>query len=270
MMLPKRFILSAILVSLSQTPRSQAVVPSLTRGVRLYSTSTLLNLARKSDDFIDAEIVDSRDGPKDEKRKSGRAGGTIINRWDDDENDNDRKEKGGLLSKVASFFGMDKESREKRERKREINTAIDRAFQGTGLLGGLMGGIAKTVGGMMAETMYEATKDFEMVQSAVVRRLEMDSSVTKSLGDMISLSQPFTSSSSSMNINGVVTKQYFYIMSASGDRGMGQVQVRASMEGGDKVMINELILQTQDGRVIRVGDGGRGPSGGKIIDAEIL
>ena len=57
---------------------------------------------------------------------------------------------GGVFNRLASFFGQDEESVKKRERKKKLNTAIDKIFEGSGALGTVFGSLAKGVGGMIA------------------------------------------------------------------------------------------------------------------------
>ena len=57
---------------------------------------------------------------------------------------------GGMFSRLASFFGQDEESIKKRERKKQLNTAIDKVFEGSGALGTVIGSLAKGVGGIIA------------------------------------------------------------------------------------------------------------------------
>jgi hypothetical protein len=59
----------------------------------------------------------------------------------------------------------------------------------------------------------------------VLAKIETDADCVRVLGGVINLSPPFSSSQSSMNINGNVQKQFSYVMTASGNAGSGQVQV---------------------------------------------
>jgi hypothetical protein len=218
-------------------------------GARGYCVSQF-TLRQRPDDFIDAEIVSSTDGKKkeDSQQKVEVTGMGLDRR--------EKKEKGtGLFSRVATFFGQDEESLKKKEQKKQLNTAIDKIFEGSGTLGKVVGSLAKGIGGLVAESLYAATADLEVIQDSVLAKIETDADCVRVLGGVINLSPPFSSSSSSMNVNGNVQKNYQYVMTASGNAGSGQIQVRASMDGDNKVTISELILQTQRGEVINVGRG---------------
>eukprot|EP00596_Hydrurales_sp_CCMP1899_P004575 CAMPEP_0119041982 /NCGR_PEP_ID=MMETSP1177-20130426/14265_1 /TAXON_ID=2985 /ORGANISM="Ochromonas sp, Strain CCMP1899" /LENGTH=250 /DNA_ID=CAMNT_0007008459 /DNA_START=231 /DNA_END=979 /DNA_ORIENTATION=- len=217
-------------------------------GARGYCASQF-TLRRQPDDFIDAEIVSSTDGKKkeDNKQKIEVTGNGLDRR--------EKKEKGsgsGVFSKLATFFGQDEESLRKKEQKKQLNTAIDKIFEGSGALGTVIGGLAKGIGGLVAESLYAATADLELIQDTVLAKIETDADCVRLLGGVINLSPPFSSSQSSMNVNGNVQKQFSYVMTASGNAGSGQVQVQASMDGDNKVTISQLILQTQRGEVINV------------------
>jgi len=174
---------------------------------------------------------------------------------------------------VKKTFGIDKESQIKRERKREVNTMIDKMMTGTGVLGGVVGGLMKGVGGMVLDAMADSANDVDLVRKKVETSLDMDSSASSILGDDVKCGSPYSSSFSSSNINGFISKSISLAMPVSGSRGDGQVEVQASLDGSGSVSFNRLIFQSSNGKIINVvgGGGGRGGGGGgKIIDVEAI
>lgn len=118
-----------------------------------YSTShpRCLSLhSRRPDDYIEAEIVSQTDG-KSEKKNNNDQKIEILGI--DRNTKSEKKESGGIFNSLASFFGQDEESKQKRERKKKLNTAIDKIFEGSGALGTVFGSLAKGVGGMIAGLM---------------------------------------------------------------------------------------------------------------------
>jgi hypothetical protein len=252
----------------ARTSRSSALIRQCTQ--RSYRTTSHLSMSPRPNDFIDAEFVEKAT-PTDVRREGLRR--------EEKKPEEDKKSGGGFLSgalnSLAKLVGQDKQSIEKRERNNEMNTAIDKIFEKSGIIGGIAARVLKSVGGAVAEMAREASKDTDAVMIAVRRRMEMDDSCTAALGDNITMGAPFTASSSSVNINGAVSKNFMYMVPAQGSRGAGQVQVRATIDGsGGRVVLQELVLQTSSGQVIRVGSsgggGGRGGGVGKVIDVEIL
>ena len=214
-------------------------------------------LLARDNDFIDAEIVGE---PKKDKPKFLPA-------------KDPKKEKesgGGLLKTVfnglAKVFGQDKKSIERRERRRQAETAIDKVFEGTGLVGGLLGTVMKGMGGLMAEMMEESANDLSSIQSKIVSSLSDDSACSSYLGEDIECSAPFQSSSSSSSINGVVNKSYAYVMQVQGRRNSGNVRVQASVASDGVTRITELVFQGSDGCVVNVRriPGSSAASGGYI------
>lgn len=273
-----------LFVSAIATSRSSSLLRACSR--RSYRTAGYLAMSPRPDDFIDAEYVEKSSTSKT-GASYGRAGGSStdssggLRREEKKSMGGEEKKSGGgffsgALNSLAKLVGRDKESVEKRERNSEMNTAIDKMFEKSGLLGGVAASVLKSVGGAVAEMAREAGKDADAVMMAVQRRMEMDDACTAALGESISLGAPFTASSSSVNINGVSSKNFMYVVPAQGNRGGGQVQVRASIDGGGgRVVLQELVLQTTSGQVIKVGSssgggGGRGGGVGKVIDVEIL
>ena len=221
--------------------------------------SSALELVRK-DEFIDAEIV----GEEGSIQRTGDSNGSSSSR--------DFKKRNKLVEGVLSLFGQDEASKKKKERNQKMNSMIDQAFEGTGLLGGGVKNIFKAVAAPLADAMAESMGDMELVQAAVIDALERRSDVVSYLGSDIRLGAAMQSMSSSVNINGNLSKQMSLVIPVSGRRGNGVVQVGASVSGG-RANVNKCILQTNDGRVVNVGEGeGGGVSGGSgtVIDAEIV
>jgi hypothetical protein len=228
-----------------------------------YSTShpRYLSLhSRRPDDYIEAEIVSQTDG-KSEKKNNNDQKIEILGI--DRNTKSEKKESGGIFNSLASFFGQDEESKQKRERKKKLNTAIDKIFEGSGALGTVFGSLAKGVGGMIAGmttycdlqlqscyltlpmtqqplrnsfrfnqspyTRHQLTSSSSKLQSSINWKQTVSSTLNlinwfnllihilisrnikflchaadcvSALGGQINLSMPFTTSSSSSNING--------------------------------------------------------------------
>jgi len=218
----------------------------------------------RKEKIIDAEIV----GEENKLRYSGSE-------------PKDKSEKSGIISaignRVSKFLGLDRASREKRERKKALNTSIDKMMEGTGLAGALMGSMMKTVGGIMAESISQSSEDIQFVTDAAENCLYQNNDVTQILGANIRCGNPFSSSFSSSNINGQVSKNVMLVMPVSGVSGRGQIQVQASLDGGDRVDISQLIFQSDTGRSVNVVGSGRGrggsrgtPGRGQVIDVETM
>merc|ERR1712118_166441 len=79
----------------------------------------------------------------------------IIDVTPDDPNKVKKTDDGGLLGGVVGglkkFFGQDEASLAKKKQEAELDKALDQAFAGTGLLGGMMKNMVKGVGGMVLE-----------------------------------------------------------------------------------------------------------------------
>lgn len=126
-------------------------------------------------------------------------------------------------------------------------------------MGGLVGTIAKGVGGVLSELIVESSNDLEDVQCLVIDALERDSTVSDVLGERVLCDTPFVSSSSSMNFNGKTQKTCVYKMRVSGSRSNGVIDVKAESTGST-ISITELTFQSAVGQVITVisAAGGRG------------
>ena len=243
-----------LLILLAKCHSSQSFVP------QSWRLSTRAILFARDNDFIDAEIVSE---PKKEKPKFLPA-----------KDSKKEKEGGGLLKTVfsglAKVFGQDKKSIERRERRRQAETAIDKVFEGTGLVGGLLGSMVKGMGGLMAEMMEESANDLGNIQTKIVSSLSSDSACSSFLGEDIECSAPFQSSSSSSSINGVVNKSYAYVMQVQGTRNSGTVRVQANIGSDGAMRILELVFQGSDGRMINVRRNPGSSASGGYIDVDPL
>lgn len=117
-----------------------------------YSTSRVRYLSLRNsrpDDFIEAEIVSQTNSDPDRKKNDNNQKVEILG-IDKRGNEVKKEETGGIFNAIASFFGQDEESRQKKERKKKLNTAIDKIFEGSGALGTVFGSLAKGVGGIIA------------------------------------------------------------------------------------------------------------------------
>lgn len=228
------------------------------RVVNVVNPPTSSSALSRRDDFIDAEIIGDE--------------GSIQRR--EESNDGKPKKRSKLVQDVLSLFGQDEASKKKRERNKKMNTMIDEAFEGTGLLGGGVKNIFKAVAAPLADAMAESMGDMNLIQEAVVDLLESKSDAVNYLGGDIKLGSAMQSMSSSVNIDGNLRKQMSLVMPVSGRSGSGVVQVEATVSEG-RANVNKCFFQTNDGGVINVSDGSsggyRGNNGaGTIIDAEIV
>jgi len=243
-----------------------------------YSKSVSTHIAKLSigripvqraipDDFIDvdAEIV------KAEPKEAAQTKSLIPSIF------------GGIANKLTSGISRFQEQKaknaKKAQQKREINSLIDKAFEGSGLMGGLVGNIVKGIGGIVAESLSETADDYGMVQVQIQNQLRNSPKASAALGEIIALGFPISSQSSSTNINGQVTKNFFYIIPAAGDRGEGQVTAQGSIDGGQRIFWRSLQLRTKDGPIDisrsdsgggggMSGSGGTTRGGGTVIDVE--
>jgi len=167
---------------------------------------------------------------------------------------------GGFLGGLAKTFGFGKTDEEKalEKQKKRMDNAIDEVFKGGGLVGGLMGSLAKGVVGMAGKAFAETQGDMDSVLRAIENRLR------DRLGDDVQCAMPMQQMYSSSNINGNVVKQVQLVTSASGSRGSGVVRAAASIDGAGNVSIQSLDVDGSS-----VAGSVRGGGGGKndvIID----
>ena len=171
-----------------------------------------------------------------------------------------RKEpEGGFLDGLAKTFGFGKTDEEKalEKQKKQMDNAIDEVFKGGGLVGGLMGSLAKGVVGMAGKAFAETQGDMDSVLRAIENRLR------DRLGDDVQCSMPMQQMYSSSNINGNVVKQVQLVTSASGSRGSGVVRATASIDGAGNVSIQSLDV---DGSSVAGSVRGGGGKNDVIID----
>jgi len=171
-----------------------------------------------------------------------------------------KEPEGGFLGGLARTFGFGKTEQEKalEKQKKQMDNAIDEVFKGGGLVGGLMGSLAKGVVGAAGKMFAETQGDMNSVLRAIENRLR------DRLGDDVQCSMPMQQMYSSSNINGNVVKQVQLVTQAQGSRGAGVVRATASIDGAGNVAIQSLDVDGSS-----VAGSVRGGSGGKndvIID----
>lgn len=145
---------------------------------------------------------------------------------------------GGWFNGLSKFFGQDKQSIEKRRRKEQVNQAIDKVFEDSGLdksglIGGLIKYFVKGMGGMVSEMVRDSANSVQSVQSSTLRELEEDSRTRSILGAPIEYGTPISTSSSTISINGLTEKTVMLVFPVSGGRSSGMVEVKASIEDGN-------------------------------------
>ena len=171
-----------------------------------------------------------------------------------------KEPEGGFLDGLAKTFGFGKTDEEKalEKQKKQMDNAIDEVFKGGGLVGGLMGSLAKGVVGAAGKMFAETQGDMDSVLRAIESRLR------DRLGDDVQCSMPMQQMYSSSNINGNVVKQVQLVTSAQGSRGSGVVRATASIDSAGNVSIQSLDVDGSS-----VAGSVRGGGGGKndvIID----
>lgn len=212
----------------------------------------------KKDDFIDAEIV-GENGKEDRMSVFGDTG---------NKNSDEKKSRNPIVQGLLKIFGQDEKSIKKREQEKQVDTMIDKVFEGSGLLGMGMKGIVKGVAKMAAAAMTESMGETEEVMNAVRQSLRSSSVAKSYLGEVINISAPMSTMSSSMNINGNMQKTVTLILPVLGQLSNGILKVSASCRQGGIVEIDKMVLQTQDGREVSIGASSRGGGGGSgsVID----
>jgi len=161
---------------------------------------------------------------------------------------------GGFLGGLARTFGFGKTDEEKalEQQKKQMDNAIDEVFKGGGLVGGLMGSLAKGVVGAAGKMFAETQGDMDSVLRAIENRLR------DRLGDDVQCAMPMQQMYSSSNINGNVVKQVQLVTSASGSRGTGVVRATASIDGAGNVAIQSLDVDGSSvAGSVRSGGGGK-------------
>lgn len=130
----------------------------------------------------------------------------------------------------------------------------------------------KTFASTIAESVAEQANDIERLQNLVKYRLEGNHEAIQALGNGLSCSSPLSTSSSSMNINGVISKSMTCVMQVEGNKGSGTVQVDTYSGADNRIQIKTLVVRLFNGRVIKVGENERGQGKGanerNYIDAE--
>lgn len=232
---------------------------SVVSSFRRFHSVKLLSLFDTNNDFIDAEILSEP---------------SIVRKSTD-------KEPSGVQNFFASAMqtvtgGIErikqiKETRDKKDKyKKEMNSMIDKAFAGTGLLGGIAGTVVKQIGSLVSDSLQKTADDFSVVQSYIASKLEGNDTVQIAVGNVQSLGMPMTASTSSSNINGKITKQFYYVFRIQGDRGAGMLTTQGSLDERDNVAITQMILQIDDGRTVDLGRFGDRRGTGVVIDVDAI
>lgn len=211
----------------------------------------------KDNDFIDAEIIDST------KSSSSSL--------------SEKKPSKGIISSVFNFgkklFSNDDSKlsaidKKKKEQKEQMNSMIDEAFKGTGLVGGLFGSVIKGVGGMITDSITDASKDQNFIQDAIMNKLSSSSIASSKIGNDIRCGFPIQSSSSSFNINGNIQKSFSQVIQVQGSKGFGNVQCAGTIDSNGSIKFNQLLLQDNTSMITDLLKGGSGGGSGTIIDTD--
>jgi hypothetical protein len=254
-----KLLLLILLLALSSIVNSYHIHSS-----SINSNSRHIRLLRynKDNDFIDAEIIDNTQKSSSSSLSS------------------DKKPTKGIISSVFNFgkklFTNNNDDsklsvveKKKKEQKEQMNSMIDEAFKGTGLVGGLFGSVIKGVGGMITDSIADASKDQDFIQEAIINKLSSSSIASSKIGNDIRCGFPLQSSSSSFNINGNVQKQFSQVIQVQGSRGVGTVQAAGTIDSNGSIKFNQLLLQDNTSMITDLllkGSGGAGS--GTIIDTD--
>lgn len=180
-----------------------------------------------------------------------RENADLKRRLGDRRADDDAPDSGGLLGGLKSLFGGREETAlEKQQRK--VGAEIDEAFKGGGLVGSMMGALAKGVVGMAGKAFAETRQDMDATLRAVERAL------ADRFGADVACDPPMQQAYSSSSINGRVTKQIQLVCRARGSKGGGVVRAAVSVDGNGTVDIQSLDV---DGSAVSPG-----PRGGGVAD----
>ena len=258
------FIITAIMSLLSMPAAFRAPLRAMlrVRGLRgIHASAVLLRAKKEEDKIIDAEFYDpnERVEEREQREKSYKieqdASGSVSGSGSEEGGG-----VGGLLSSIgtgiAKLLGVDEESKRKKAVKAELNAGIDKMLQGTGLAGSIIGKVMKGMGGMVMDQLKGSMDAIGAVQDAARCAVELDGA----LGGGVRVGLPMQQSSSSTNVNGVVTKTVFLLFPVRGSIGGGQVEADAIIAGKDNdVTFRSLTLTTQSGKRIALsGSGGAG------------
>ena len=230
---------------------SSFIEPFKYKSVRMFESNILSS--KKENDYIDAEIINESDSivPKFKGKGPG-----LLNNLSNNP----------IVRGIKKIIRQDDKSIERRKRNDKMNTMIDQAFEGTGLLGGGFKTIVKGFATIAADAFSESVEDIELVQSAAKRKIKLNQKAASYLGENLYCSSPISTMSSSSNINGNVKKTIQLVFQVSGDSGIGMAQISASVTNKKSVEIQRLSLQTPEGRSIPLSDGNS--ESGDIIDVD--
>eukprot|EP00602_Paraphysomonas_sp_CaronLab_P010465 CAMPEP_0185027536 /NCGR_PEP_ID=MMETSP1103-20130426/12710_1 /TAXON_ID=36769 /ORGANISM="Paraphysomonas bandaiensis, Strain Caron Lab Isolate" /LENGTH=199 /DNA_ID=CAMNT_0027561591 /DNA_START=149 /DNA_END=748 /DNA_ORIENTATION=- len=174
--------------------------------------------------------------------------------------------------KVLKLVRMDEKSVKKREMERNQKKAINEVFRGTGLVGGVFGGVMKAALSMASNVMEETRADIEDVQKAVERALLDDYRARDALGYMLTIHQPHGQSMMGLNVNGQQRKRVGLEMRVTGDKGNGIVKAVADVDTNN-ITIKELEVIADSSRrpIVIAGESSFSSSGREnptiVIDA---
>jgi len=169
----------------------------------------------------------------------------------------DGGDKPGFFAGVKKFLGFEPKPVD------PVTRELDKAFEGTGMMGGLIKSVFKGMLRMVGNAMAESKSDMVLVTETVERLLEPN------LGAGVKCDSPMQQQYMSANVNGKTTKQMAFSCRATAASGIsGAVQVRARIVDGEP-LIDSLIL---NGNEVSASKGRAGKaslrdnSDGKIID----
>ncbi|KAG2495571.1 hypothetical protein HYH03_006171 [Edaphochlamys debaryana] len=134
------------------------------------------------------------------------------------------------------------------------------------LLGRAVGGLLSSAVSSLAKQVEAAARESAGAYEEAAQRIQSSAKLQDRLGT-VTVGPLMSQSSSSSNINGVVTKQVMLLMPVAGSRGVsGQAQV--SVVEGRQGRRMTIVVRTADGGVITLDDDGPGSARGAVIDVE--
>jgi hypothetical protein len=212
----------------------------LIRCYRLYPTNFrsslyLVTRGKKSkysvDDAVEAEILSEKNTSSSPPKQS------MISK---------------IGERIKFFFGMDEESRRRREQERMINDTVNTALRGTGVFGAIFGSFLKTGIKLVSNSIAENTRDISNLQQATEMALLSNERAVNILGARVKCDQPFSTSISSVTADGKMNKLLQVNMNVVGNAGLGVVSVSAGVDAQGDLTLKTIFLRSPNGATFQV------------------
>ncbi|GMH33253.1 hypothetical protein BSKO_01087 [Bryopsis sp. KO-2023] len=167
---------------------------------------------------------------------------------------------------VEKVTKKSEEGRVSRQRE-EDDTDIFKAPGGSGIMGGLIGGVLNMAMKSVTKQIRESQKMTQAAYSQAADRVMSSRKVSDSLGE-VTCQPPYSQSSATQSINGVVSKRTSLMFTAVGRGGTANVQADA-VEGSTGIQELNVKVRLPNGKTVTLDDDDDGfGGGGRTIDAE--